>query len=270
MSNNNSTIAKVCCSLAGCALASIIVTGLMMSMGTNLDEERVNQLVQKHISEIQEQIVPEVVVNVIVDPEQVSVESNSENVTLNTVPNSRRSYGTKYQKSSETKIKVWSWNGGSQVKTDQLRQTVNAVQERMSIVPSNHEGIIDLILETAAVESHRGQWTKQISGPACGLFQMEPATAKCLLSWLKNNHNSVYKEVVFFMNKKQTLTQNLTSNVPFQIAMTTAHYWRYLGDAMANVSDDQLNRAMIWKAHYNTRLGKGDVGKYLVDAETYL
>ena len=72
------------------------------------------------------------------------------------------------------------------------------------------------------------------------------------------------------MNKKQTLEQNLTSNVPFQIAMATAHYWRYLGDSMANVTDDQLHRAMIWKAYYNTRLCKGDVGKYLCDAEVYL
>lgn len=266
MFNNNSKLGQICAAFAGCALISIVITGLMMSM----NEERVEQIVQKHISEVQGQLVPEVVVNVIVDPEQVSVESNSENVTLNTVPVTRRSYGTKFQKSSNTKIKVWSWSGGSQVKTEQLRQTVNAVQERMSIVPSNHEGTVELLLETAAVESHRGQWTKQINGPARGLFQMEPATAKCLLSWLKNNHNSVYKEVVFFMNKKQTLEQNLTSNVPFQIAMATAHYWRYLGDSMSKISGDQLNRAMIWKAYYNTRLGKGDVGKYLVDSETYL
>lgn len=256
--------------VAGLACCAIFA-GIFYGMTSDDEEARVRAHVERHLIEnkiSREEIAP-IIVNVIVEPEEVSVETNSDKVHLNTIP--RRSYGTKYQTSSDTKIKVWSWNGGSQVKTDQLEQTIKAVQERMSIVPSNNEGTIDLVLETSATESHRGKFVKQLNnGPARGLFQMEPKTAECLLTWLKNNHRSVYKEVMFFMNKKQNLEQNLTSNVPFQIAMTTAHYWRYLGDSMVEISGDQLNRAMVWKAHYNTRLGKGDVAKYLCDAEDYL
>ena len=254
-----------------CAIFGGIFAGIFYGMTSDEEEARIRAHVERHLIEnkiSREEIAP-IIVNVIVEPEEVSVETNSDKVQLNNIP--RRSYDTKYQTSSDTKIKVWTWNGGSSVKSDQLRQTVKAVQERMSIVPSNNEGTIDLVLETSATESHRGKFVKQLNnGPARGLFQMEPKTAECLLAWLKNNHNSVYKEVVFFMNKKQDLEQNLTSNVPFQIAMTTAHYWRYLGDSMVEISSDQLNRACTWKAYYNTRLGKGDVAKYLCDAEDYL
>ena len=37
----------------------------------------------------------------------------------------------------------------------------------------------ELLLMTAAHESRLGQYTKQIKGPALGLYQMEPDTLKC-------------------------------------------------------------------------------------------
>ena len=245
-----------------CAIFMAMFIGLI---GGILCSEKIMEPIHNEISETSEN--PHVVVNVIVEPNAVSVESDSDKVRMNEI---RRSYNEEYKKTSDTKIKVWSWNGGSSIKSEQLRQTIEAVQERMSIVPSHDNGTIDLLMETAATESHRGKFVKQINGPARGVFQMEPATEKDLLSWLKKNHRSIYSEVMFFYNKKMSAEQNLANNVPYQIALTTAHYWRYYGDELVKYSSEIEYRACIWKSRYNTRLGKGNVAKYLCDAEDYL
>ena len=55
------------------------------------------------------------------------------------------------------KIRVWSWKGGASVKKEQLRETIKAVINRLPLESTN-ETMVDLLMETAAVETHRGTY----------------------------------------------------------------------------------------------------------------
>ena len=180
----------------------------------------------------------------------------------------KKTYENKNEISIETAIVVWSWKGGDTVKLEQLKQTIIAVQERISI-PSN-EHTTSLLLETSAVESSRGIDMIQRGGPARGILQMEPTTERYLKGWLKKYHPSVYKEVVYFYNDKKNEIWNRTYNVPYQIAMSLAYYWHKCGDKLPSLITTREDRARIWKQFYNTYKGKGTVSKYHEKAEKYL
>lgn len=169
-----------------------------------------------------------------------------------------------------SKIIVWSWNGGSTIKTEQLKETIDAVQSKLSFIPEKNEHYIFLLLETSAAESLNGIFVKQKKGPARGIFQMEPETEKCTLKWLKNNNKEAYAEVMFFYERKKSPDWNRTYNVPYGIALSSAYYWRRLGDDLSNKITTLEDRAVVWKTYYNTHLGKGTVSGYIEKSKKYL
>lgn len=166
------------------------------------------------------------------------------------------------------KIKVWSWKGGSPIKTALLSSTIYNVMERMSICPTSKE-IHNIVLETAAVESLRGKFVKQIYGPALGIYQMEPETRNDLLNWLKYRHKDIYNEVMVFWEKKQTDEWNYTHNIPWQTAMCLIKYWYVSGHNLQDLCRDRSSRATLWRIRYNTLKGKGSVHAYIKNAKMY-
>ena len=76
------------------------------------------------------------------------------------------------------RIVVWSWNGGSTIKKEQLESTIFAVLLKLPMTTAD-ETMIELLQETAAIESRRGIYIAQLNGgPARGIFQMELRTIK--------------------------------------------------------------------------------------------
>lgn len=199
-----------------------------------------------------------------------SIKRQVEDVEANPRAKMRVTYKDRFDTSKDTKIIVWSWEGGATVKKDQLAQTIEAVQERLSIVPRGSENHVALLLETSAVESSRGYIVRQVGGPARGIFQMEPTTERCMRSWLKDNFPSVHDEVMAFYDKKKSPDWNRTHNVPYNVAMSTAYYWRRMGDSLAENITTLEDRAKVWKTHYNTYLGKGSIAGYIRKAGKYL
>lgn len=179
-------------------------------------------------------------------------------------------YEDRYETISDAGIIVWSWEGGATVKKEQLAKTIEAVQSRLSIVPKGSENHVALLLETSAVESSRGLIVKQVGGPARGIFQMEPRTEKCTRNWLKARFPKVYEEVMVFYDKNQSPEWNRTHNVPYNVAMSTAYYWRRLGDSLAKNITTLEDRAKVWKKHYNTYLGRGTIAGYIKKSLEYL
>ena len=178
-------------------------------------------------------------------------------------------YRERYETSADTRIVVWTWEGGATVRKDQLAQTIVAVHERLSIVPKN-DALVSLILETSAAESLRGIYVEQKGGPAEGLFQMEPATERFMRDWLKKVFPKVYDEVMHFYESSKSAEWNRVYNVPYAIAMSTAYYWHRCGDSLIERIDTIEERAKLWKEHYNTPLGKGTTEGYLRKADKYL
>ena len=199
-----------------------------------------------------------------------SIKRPVEDVEANPRVKMRVTYKDRFDTAKDTKIIVWSWEGGATVKKEQLAQTIEAVHERLSIVPKGSADHVALLMETSAVESSRGYIVRQVGGPARGIFQMEPTTERCMRSWLKDNFPRVHDEVMAFYDKKKSPEWNLTHNVPYNVAMSTAYYWRRMGDSLAGNITTLEDRAKVWKTHYNTYLGKGSIAGYIKKAGKYL
>lgn len=185
-------------------------------------------------------------------------------------PTFRVTHEERFGTSQDIRIVVWTWRGGSSINADQLRQTIAAVHERLSIIPREHSGYVDLLMETCAAETLLGEIVRQRNGPALGIFQMLRTTERDTLAWLKRRFPEVYAEVRSFYNRKKSAEWNLTKNVPYSTAISTAYYWRRCGDALADLLETRDSRARVWKKYYNTYLGKGTVSGYIEKSERYL
>lgn len=231
--------------------------------GPEAEPQRMN--IEVHIADKQ---VPKVLVTPTIKGD--SIKRQVEDVEANPRVKMRVTYKDRFDTSKDTKIIVWSWEGGATVKKEQLAQTITAVHERLSIVPKGSKDHVALLMETSAVESSRGYIVRQVGGPARGIFQMEPTTERCMRSWLKDNFPRVHDEVMAFYDKKKSPEWNLTHNVPYNVAMSTAYYWRRMGDSLADNITTLEDRAKVWKTHYNTYLGKGSIAGYIKKAGKYL
>lgn len=120
----------------------------------------------------------------------------------------------------------------------------------------------NLVMGTAAQESHL-EYVKQLGdGPALGLFQMEPAT-----------HDDIWRN---FLDFRQDLSESICNSIdcPFKppaermvwdmryaAIMCRVHYVRVpevLPDAL-NVND----MARYWKKYYNTEAGAGTEAEFV-------
>jgi hypothetical protein len=119
------------------------------------------------------------------------------------------------------------------------------------------EEAIELLIFTCAVESEGGTYLKQINGPACGIYQMEPDTYYDIWEhYLKNNN--------YFL---QILTSNF--NVGFIPSHERLIYDLRYATAMARIFYLRIEEPIpaakdteaMWnyyKKYYNTEKGKAE------------
>lgn len=113
-----------------------------------------------------------------------------------------------------------------------------------------------LVLGTGITES-RLRYIKQLgSGPALGIYQMEPATfADIIENWLRfRPENALFDNLRD--SRPSTKAEEVIYNLAYASAMTRAHYRRQT-EPLPNESDP-MGMAQYWKDHYNTHLGAGD------------
>ena len=167
------------------------------------------------------------------------------------------------------RIIVWSWDGGSTIRMEQLESTLLAVLIKLPMVTAD-QAMVELLQETAAIESNRGIHITQIGGgPARGIFQMETRTIQDTLSWMRKNRLDQYKAVKVFWNSKQSEEWNYTKNIPWQIAMAASYYYRMAGNDTIKSALSREEREKIYKKHWNTHKGASTREKYLSMAKTY-
>ena len=112
-----------------------------------------------------------------------------------------------------------------------------------------------LVLGTAITESGLRYLKQMSSGPARGLFQMEPATHDDIWeNWLEYKpEKDLINNLVYQAEPK---LDNLYGNLAYATAMCRAHYRRFPG-ALPDANDGTA-MALYWKEYYNTHLGAGD------------
>ena len=153
-----------------------------------------------------------------------------------------------------------TWEGGSPISYNYLHGVILIVSHD---APFNTgiPGLKLLLHGTAAVESDYGYATKQIKGPALGIFQITPNTYSALNEeYLKDK--PTYKDWLSgFAIKSFDTEGNLRYNVPYQVACALLIY--KMKGAFNRRLDSTANRARVYKKLWNTPKGKSTVKKYI-------
>lgn len=117
-----------------------------------------------------------------------------------------------------------------------------------------------LILATACAESKCGEYIHQINGPALGIYQMEPATAKDIIMNFLRFRPELWKKVQELMIPTLSVEENLICNLRFATAMCRMQYLRDK-QPLPKTAEEM---AETWKRVYNTPLGKGTPEEFLM------
>ena len=120
---------------------------------------------------------------------------------------------------------------------------------------------MELLLGTAATESHMGLYLRQLGGgPALGLWQIEPDT-----EWdVWNNYLSFRPELRKIVQGWQKGTnREMEWNHSYSCAIARLIYKRV--PSPLPPAGNLEAQAHYWKNHFNTRMGKGTVEKYMKD-----
>lgn len=120
-----------------------------------------------------------------------------------------------------------------------------------------------LLLGTAAHESHLGEHLQQVSGPARGIYQMEP--------WVERD---IWDNYLAYRPGRAHLVTNITGvdapnnnrltyDCVYSTVMARLHYRRV--PEFLPPANDLTAIASYWKQHYNTFQGKGTVDRFIAD-----
>lgn len=144
------------------------------------------------------------------------------------------------------------------INKDQLRELV--IRPALKEIDMYSEAAEELLMLTCAVESRLGTYIKQYpSGPAMGIYQMEPATYidiwKNYLRYHKELFDKIRSQFGCYSSNPDKMIYDLRAATVF----ARLHYRRVPKSLPA--ADDVDGLAAYWKDHYNTYLGAGTTDK---------
>lgn len=143
----------------------------------------------------------------------------------------------------------------------QLREAIIRVLTKFKMQVTNN--IVSMLVGTACVESECGKYIKQIKGPACGIFQIEPNTARDIIDNYINYRENLKDIHYKLYNIHLTLEENLCYNLAYSIFMCRVFYLRI----KEPIPESIVDQAKYWKKYYNTHLGKGTEQLYINKVE---
>lgn len=115
-----------------------------------------------------------------------------------------------------------------------------------------------LVLGTALVESGLNQ-IRQVKGPALGLWQMEPGTAKDIWENFLQFRTDLRLKLLGLLPVWPDNLVSLETNLCYGAAMCRVHYLR-APDALPRIELSELGA--FWKKWYNTEKGAGTVDDF--------
>lgn len=136
-----------------------------------------------------------------------------------------------------------------------LRELITEVLTRHGMYS---EEAVELLMLTAAQETHCGRWLKQINGPALGIFQIEPRTYQDLWDNYLVYHDDKAEHLrIYGAHRQDCVKQHLKGNLLFQIIVARLYYSRF-AEPLPPYHD--ANRmAHYYKMYWNTDAGKATV-----------
>ncbi|MBY0274753.1 hypothetical protein K2Z84_05405 [Candidatus Binatia bacterium] len=153
------------------------------------------------------------------------------------------------------------------MKVDQFREyVVRPVLRFLEPEIPYSEAAENLLVGTALQES-RLCYLDQLDkagrpGPAFGLFQMERATHDDHWRWIEARPELARKIKLLMADHPTDRMEQLRSNLAYATAMARVHYRRRTFPLPTNAGDIAA-LARIYKAHYNTPLGKATAAQFV-------
>ena len=152
----------------------------------------------------------------------------------------------------------------------QFKMFVLEVLDEMEPEITKSDSALNLLVGTAAQESHYGTFLKQLEGgPAKGVFQMEPFT-----------HDDIWHNFIAYKQPLKDMLfrvcglseapdpETLVWDLKYATVMARIHYYRRPEPLPA--WDDVNGLADYWKEHYNTHLGAGTVEEFVENYDRYV
>ena len=152
------------------------------------------------------------------------------------------------------------------INVNQLKNLV--IIPTLKILNLYSEADVNLLLGTCAQESQMGTFLHQITGPALGIYQMEPFTHNDLWATFLNNPKHHFLATTI-MNKISCQEEDaLVYNLRYATAMTRVFYLR-VPEAIPPAND--INKlATYWKKYYNTEKGSGRVEEFIANYHKFV
>ena len=116
------------------------------------------------------------------------------------------------------------------------------------------ESAEQLLLATAAHESHCGEYVQQINGPALGIYQCEPATHRDIwINYLACREDGLIRKVGQFATPYFGIPHDreLITNLAYATAMCRVHYLR-VSEPLPKPGDIE-GMAEYWGKYYQTQ-----------------
>ena len=140
-----------------------------------------------------------------------------------------------------------------------LKELITSVLKELNLYSGD---AVNLLMGTAAQESHLGKYRKQLGGgPALGIFQMEPATFNDIV----NNYLRYKPELASRIERVARISrfkaEDIENNDLLAICMARVHYLR----VKEAIPSDLEGWARYWKRYFNTPLGKGTEEEFIAN-----
>ena len=156
------------------------------------------------------------------------------------------------------------WKGRMRLPYRTLRTHLVAITTYLGVPPENASRFL---LEIAACESDFGYYVRQVKGPAQSVWQIEPATARDLHERLPGRDRVLYEKIVALRDPSVNEEENIVTNLNYGAALCVGIL------VLKGIRFETLStlpaRALAWKKHYNTYLGKGTLEGYCQKAMKY-
>jgi len=140
---------------------------------------------------------------------------------------------------------------------DLIRRSLHSVDSALC-----SDAAINLLLGTAAQESKFVTYLRQLgTGPALGVFQIEPAT----FNWLRDKYSNRMGYTTVLQGR---VAVELEWDIFLSIVIARLRY-RVVPAALPP-ADDIEKLAAYWKLYYNTPAGAGTVEEFIKNYERYV
>jgi hypothetical protein len=137
-----------------------------------------------------------------------------------------------------------------------IRATLQLMGGKLWSIPAE-----ELLLGTAAQESHLGTYRRQIGGgPGTGIYQIEPATEQSLWTDYIDYRGDLAVAITRVCGVRRPDVYQLEMNLAYQHIMCRLRYWAWVKEPVPPTLNSQ---ALYWKEHYNTEMGAGKPEEYI-------